>query len=334
MMAVLAIVIVVLPVILYFNDAYPQVEVRSLLSSSATHNTEDTMTAKPQEVSTDPQPSSFLRQNKGEGFHSIHVYHGPIDSLPTESRGLLNRPYAKGSQVDQDKIVAALAQAYAPNQQHYFVDLAANDALQLSNTFLLEQKGWKGLCVEPNPMYWFRLAHRQCDVAAAFVSNKDMEPVTVSLTNKEFGGIVGSGMDNNNKDKNIETEQRYTISLQTLFEDFNVPKSIDYLSLDVEGAEELIMKDFPFDFYKIHFLTVERPKPELQTILKSHGYVYVIMLKFWGETLWVHESVEKKMGMENIQQIVRSNSNHVDKIPRQGQFKFYIETGEYKRVRE
>ncbi|CAJ1964949.1 unnamed protein product [Cylindrotheca closterium] len=285
---------------------------------------------------------SFLR-DKAAGFHAIHVYHGPedsINSLPNNSEGMVYKQYGRGSQVDQDRIVAALALALASQvaaaaeeePSFYFVDLAANDPIQLSNTLLLEKKGWHGLCVEPNPMYWYRLAHRQCDVAAAFVgSRQDQNKVTVSLTNKEFGGIVGDGMDNKDHSK-VETEQRYTISLKSIFDDFGVPKSIDYLSLDVEGAEELIMRDFPYESYTIHFLTVERPKPELQTILKSNGYQFVMMLIYWGETLWVHESVAKQMGVDKIQEVAKANSDYVDKTPKKGQHLFTIDTGEYKRV--
>ena len=38
------------------------------------------------------------------------------------------------------------------NQGGYFVDLAANQALTLFNTFILEQRyHWTGPCIEANP---------------------------------------------------------------------------------------------------------------------------------------------------------------------------------------
>lgn len=47
----------------------------------------------------------------------------------------------------------------------YFVDIAANDALEMSNTVSLEQNyGWRGLCVEANPRYLPGLQRRNCQV--------------------------------------------------------------------------------------------------------------------------------------------------------------------------
>eukprot|EP00980_Cylindrotheca_fusiformis_P005689 scaffold1186_cov80-Cylindrotheca_fusiformis.AAC.3 len=134
-------------------------------------------------------------------------------------------------------------------------------------------------------------------------------------------------MDNNNVKH--PTETRYTISLRSLFQEFQVPPTIDYMSLDVEGAEELVMEDFPFDKYKMHFLTVERPKLGLQKILKSNGYRFVMKLIYWGETLWVHESVLESLTLEQIEETVRANSNDVQRVPKNPRLVFNVETGEY-----
>ena len=38
----------------------------------------------------------------------------------------------------------------------YFVDLAANNATEASNTRLLERDfGWRGVCIEANPRYFW-----------------------------------------------------------------------------------------------------------------------------------------------------------------------------------
>ena len=71
---------------------------------------------------------------------------------------------------------------------------------------------------------------------------------------------------------------------------FDAPKVIDYLSLDVEGAETYIMRDFPFDKYKFKCMSVERPKDELLALLENNGYKKVLDFKR-GDTLWAHESV-------------------------------------------
>jgi hypothetical protein len=96
--------------------------------------------------------NNHLRQLK-KVFHPIHVYRGSetaIQNLDTKTTGM--RQYNPNSQVDQDKIVSALtkqldAKSSIFHKKLFFVDLAANDAIQLSNTLRLEEEGWHGLCI-------------------------------------------------------------------------------------------------------------------------------------------------------------------------------------------
>ena len=63
--------------------------------------------------------------------------------------------------------------AYNRSREKFFVDLASNDAVTSSNTLLLEQNNWRGLCIEPNPIYWYRLAsYRTCSVIGAMVGGE------------------------------------------------------------------------------------------------------------------------------------------------------------------
>ena len=64
----------------------------------------------------------------------------------------------------------------------------------------------------------------------------------------------------------------------------------------VEGAEDLVMKTFPFDKYLIRILTLERPSEILKSLLTSHGYQFLRLLKAnSGDTLWVHKSVKDSL---------------------------------------
>ena len=58
-------------------------------------------------------------------------------------------------------------------------------------------------------------------------------------------------------------------------DEFNAPETIDYLSLDVEGAETRILRGFPFHKYKFLAMTIERPTVELNELLFKNGYVFV-----------------------------------------------------------
>jgi len=291
----------------------------------------------------------------GPGWHVVNVYHGGNNleaatsgangAAVTAQTAMLKQNYKAGSQVDQDKVIEILINRYRTTHgittPPYFVDLAANDAIQLSNTIYLEEKGWRGLCIEPNPVYWYRLAAaRRCAIAGAFVGGqRDGEKVEVSLTNEEYGGIVGKDMDNAPDARNPHdrarrknpTEVRFTVSLTSAFNEFRVPRVIDYLSLDVEGAEELVMRDFPFGVYRFRVMTVERPKPELQRLLEGNGYVMVMKLVYWGETLWIHESFD--ISIDEVKRLVHSVTSFPKKMPDRNSM-VWFKKGEYRRNRK
>lgn len=116
-----------------------------------------------------------------DGWHPIHVYYGEKSGV---MEGAANPRAQWFSQVHQDEIVVDLI-----GDGGYFIDLAANDAREFSNTLALERHGWNGLCIEPNSKYWYGLSHRKCAVVGALIGNKK-EAVNVKFRGV-FGGILG-----------------------------------------------------------------------------------------------------------------------------------------------
>lgn len=229
------------------------------------------------------------------GWSTIHVFFGDASALTAED------PQRKWyAQVKQDEIIVDLLEL---DQRHhstngnnnnnlFFIDLAANDAKEFSNTLALERHhGWNGLCIEPNAVYWYGLSHRKCITVGALVGDT-VQPVQVKFRGV-FGGIVGrmdEKLANRKREPDSQVETRYTVPFAQILLQFKAPKMIDYMSLDVEGAEYLVMNSFPFEDYTIRLLTIERPTRQLKTLLESHGYLFLKDLAWWGETLWAHES--------------------------------------------
>lgn len=78
--------------------------------------------------------TSTLRGLK-DGWSPIHVFYGDQSTLKRSSSGWY-------SQVKQDEVVSAL---FRNKKNGFFVDLASNDAVTLSNTFALEERhNWDG----------------------------------------------------------------------------------------------------------------------------------------------------------------------------------------------
>lgn len=189
------------------------------------------------------------------------------------------------SQAGQDYTIERLFRA-VPGA-HYFVDLAANHAVYLSNTRALERDhGWLGLCIEGNEMLMLELLrYRQCKVYAVLVGAQLDEPVHfVSEKNDGLSHISGrpaSGAGN-------QLPSGYTMPLVNVLRHAHAPKVIDYLSLDVEGSEENVLLGLPVPAeYSIRAITVERPSMRVKDWLLARNYTYVFDHGWWGDELWL-----------------------------------------------
>mmetsp|Transcript_28609 Transcript_28609/g.33251 ORF Transcript_28609/g.33251 Transcript_28609/m.33251 type:complete len:347 (+) Transcript_28609:101-1141(+) len=231
------------------------------------------------------------------GWKPVHIFYGNDKNLAYLGRE---------SQVKQDKLVMGLLNN---PKDGYFVDLAANDATNLSNTFQLEkQLNWDGICVEPNPLYWPSLSMRKCNIAAAVVGKVRMEEIKFRMypdlkRRAPSGGIEGF-IDPNIPRSKEKPEDLYTVPFLEILEKFNAPKVIEYLSLDVEGAEFLVMEGFPYDKYRFKVMTIERPLQNLVDLLIQNDYVYLAANNEDGmETSWCHKSFVNEINKNAIKEV-------------------------------
>ena len=234
-------------------------------------------------------------------------------------RANVTRGYGKGGlvvpgswrgQYLQDRLVLQLLGC---QRGGYYVDLAANDAVDLSNTFVLDHDfGWRGLCIEPNPRYWERLKSlRSCKLVPHAVADKPGELPFVlpaggrhfGIDSGAFGGLVRTGA-MAEQDPFVAKVQHHAgrtvvnVSVRTLrevLETEGAPTRIDVLSLDVEGAEDLAMSTFPWLRSTVRVLLIERPSQLLQSTLRRHGYVRHRShgLGLRGDQVWVHPEVAR-----------------------------------------
>ena len=191
--------------------------------------------------SSSSSSSSMIRASSsalapmGNGWKNVHVFYGGTKHIRDNSA--INNDFFDKinwySQARQDEVVAALTRN---KKNGFFIDLAANDPIKISNSYALETNyGWNGLCFEPNHKYWPGLAYRKCEVIGAVIGEKRMEEIQFRFPNRAGpgGGITGDRFDNKGVSKFDEDFPRYTVTLLEVFQMFNVPKVIDYLSLDV-----------------------------------------------------------------------------------------------------
>ena len=151
----------------------------------------------------------------------------------------------------------------------------------------------------------------------AVVGQKRMEQVHFKFSAEDHGGIVGEGFDNGPRHKRSSLPE-YTVTLSEIFEKFQVPNIIDYLSLDVEGAESFILNGFPFNEYQIKVMTIERPKEDLRRVLEQNGYQQILRLSRWGETLWIHSDFAGEMDTTHLSEYEAKKQQEREKALHRG----------------
>lgn len=154
-----------------------------------------------------------------------------------------------------------------------FIDIGAFDGIHYSNTFLLEERGWKGLCIEPDPEQYKKLVkNRKCICLPYAIDNK--EGISEFLVIKEKGyrsGLVSnytndlekklSSLFGKNYKKNQNKCEIISVETKTINSILDTYLSgifkIDVLNIDTEGSEINIIKSISFQKYFISFLLFE-----------------------------------------------------------------------------
>jgi FkbM family methyltransferase len=164
----------------------------------------------------------------------------------------------------------------------YFVEFGATDGVTLSNTHLLETKfDWKGIVAEPlRSKYSSLIQNRTCHIEDLCVWSESGKLLEFNETpNSDFSTIkeFSSSDLHSEARKGGEIFNVKTISLYDLLEKYNAPKYIDYLSIDTEGSEYEILKNFDFEKYIFKIITCEhnhsQMREKIYNLLTNKGYI-------------------------------------------------------------
>jgi FkbM family methyltransferase len=166
-----------------------------------------------------------------------------------------------------------------------FFECGALDGVLDSNSLFFEQeRGWTGLCVEANPDVIETLRkNRACIVEHCALMSVDDYAVSYI---KIKGGLFGWGgirrhiepqhmarILEHTKETDRETVLVRGICLDTLLTTHGL-KKIDYLTLDIEGAEYSVIEVFPFHKYDIDVFEIENnfDNYPIEEIMNKNGF--------------------------------------------------------------
>ena len=183
------------------------------------------------------------------------------------------------SQFGQDRYLHQ--HLFANQRGGVFVDVGAYDGFSGSNTLFFEKfMGWTGLCIEPDPVQFGKLAeYRSCERVQACIADKEGTARFLNVADglTMMGGLVDyyepqdlRMIAERSKTRIVELP---TVRLDTVLKQHNID-TIDYLSIDTEGSELAILKAFDFGRYNVKALSVEnnRNAQQIPDFLQSAGY--------------------------------------------------------------
>jgi len=182
------------------------------------------------------------------------------------------------SQLGQDVLALSVN---GLSDKGFFVEFGATDGLNLSNTYLLEKDfGWIGILCEPAKIWHADLnRNRSCaidtrcvsshsDLFVDFAEAPDAKYSTISEFRNQDSHV--------NSRKESSVYQVKTVSLRDLLLAHNAPAKVNFLSIDTEGSEYLILEDFDFTEYRFDLICVEHNytsnQDRIYKLLTANGY--------------------------------------------------------------
>jgi FkbM family methyltransferase len=184
----------------------------------------------------------------------------------------------------------------------FYLEIGAWDAKHLSQSYHLEQLGWKGLCVDPFPK---RFERRKCEVCNKAISSdgKPREFVKVTIDRRHGGDVSYFSGFRDSLNLHFMTIMQHcdydivevdTITISKLYEYYNLPNYIDFLSVDVEGAEIEVFCGIDLEQYRFGVIMFEHnmvagTKQYIAASLERNGYRHLLDTDI--ESIFVSEEI-------------------------------------------
>jgi FkbM family methyltransferase len=186
------------------------------------------------------------------------------------------------SQLAQDLEVVKF---YNNKENGFFIEIGASDGKNLSNTYLLEtQYKWKGICCEPIPAQFEKLVINRPNSICVKEAVYNQSGLTLTFDiahNYDLLSGIAEHIDchKSKVDAKKTSIQVQTITLLDILNNANAPSFIEYMSLDTEGSELEILKNFDFEKYTFGLIDVEHNyieprRTDIKNLLLSKGYIY------------------------------------------------------------
>ena len=183
---------------------------------------------------------------------------------------------------------------YVDYDDGFYVELGANDGVAQSNSLYFEKhRNWSGVLVEPSPHNFLKCTENRsarnrilCNACVSFDYQREFVRMTYSNL---MSTAMGLETDIADPGEHARSGRRFLGPREPIFDfgaiarplndlllESEAPKAIDFLSLDVEGAELEVLKGIDHEVFRFKYILVEcRALPDMEAYLGSKRYRFV-----------------------------------------------------------
>ena len=181
------------------------------------------------------------------------------------------------SQNDEEAVIAKFFDGYVGR----FLDIGAHDGVRLSNTRRLAENGWGGTLVEPSPQPFQALMD-------TYKGRTDVQLVHTAIVPSRSGlmefydsrGDFVSTFEQSQLPLWRSTEfQKIFVAGVTMTDLLDIaPGPYDFINLDVEGINHLVLREIPLSKLGTKLLCVEHQNRfgEVDDYARSQGLPYIL----------------------------------------------------------
>ena len=175
------------------------------------------------------------------------------------------------SQFGEDRLIWKY---FGEKNDGFFVEVGANEPENLSQTFLLERKGWRGILVEPQSTCCEKLRHIRPQAQVFQVACGAPDQRGKARFQIHENNALSKLSRNLPASPEAKYEEVQIVTLDDILNQAQNPR-IDFLSIDVEGLELQVLQGFNLAKHQPKLLLIEdniSERLKVHRFLKMNGY--------------------------------------------------------------
>lgn len=192
------------------------------------------------------------------------------------------------SQEGEDLILNRILEG---RQSGFYVDVGAHHPYRFSNTYLFYKKGWRGINIDPMPksMELFEKERPEDINVEVGISSEKKDLIYYMFNEPALNTFSGNEASNKAKLKNYEIilkKKVKTLPLKEVLKEYMPEnKSIDFMSIDVEGLDLEVLKSNDWNKFRPEYILIEDlnknkiediiTKSDIYKFLTERDYIFI-----------------------------------------------------------